>query len=116
MDDAAHDSMDVSRLTIDDDAFASLDVPVDNHPLPAVVSSAVTGGAGGVTNMSKSSRNDDDDDAWDSFGVAPVAVPASTSPSNRAGGEVLLPMFVAGGGAWLPRQCMTWRRGRSCRH
>jgi hypothetical protein len=39
VDDAAQDSMDMSRLAIDDDPFASLDVPVDNHPLPAVVSS-----------------------------------------------------------------------------
>jgi hypothetical protein len=99
MEDVAQDSMDMSRLAIDDDPFASLDVPVDNHPLPAVVSSAIAGGAGGVTNMSKSNRNDDEDDEWGSFGVAHVAVPASTSPPNRAGGEVLLPMFIASGGA-----------------
>jgi hypothetical protein len=39
VDDAAQDSMDMSPLAIDDNPFASLDVPVDIHPLPAVVSS-----------------------------------------------------------------------------
>jgi hypothetical protein len=39
MEDVVQDSMDTSRLAIDDDPFVSLDVPVDIHPLPAVVSS-----------------------------------------------------------------------------
>jgi hypothetical protein len=44
--------------------------------------------------VSKSNRTDDEDDAH-------VAVPASTSPPDRAGGEVLPPVFVAGGGSGL---------------